>query len=236
MLNSSFRARSSRAAQAAGFTLVELLVVIGIIAILAGVALGPITKGITKARESAAMQTTGTIALAEFQYQNDNGQYPDGTTAQIIATALINGGYISDPNTFYISADASAKKPAKLADFKNGNNNCSFDFAGVDSVGANAGPQGIPTSGSDLTPLVWTEGQTGLVIPQAADTGESFIPAGGIFLADGIAVSYKSNNAVFRSPNTNANNWPAVGSAIFVEQSYDPAGSKVVIRPGASGN
>ena len=73
----------SAARQSGGFTLVELLVVIGIIAILAGVALGPITSGIRKARESACMQTTRTLALAEFQYANDNNNYPDGADAAL---------------------------------------------------------------------------------------------------------------------------------------------------------
>ena len=114
-----------------GFTLVELLVVIGIIAILAGVALGPITNGIKKAQESGAMQTTRTLALAEFQYANDNnGSYPDstGTSAVDVCKALMTGNYVSDPNLFYIAADkdTGAAKPTTVAAFSV--NNCSFDF------------------------------------------------------------------------------------------------------------
>jgi prepilin-type N-terminal cleavage/methylation domain-containing protein len=95
MLNSPFHARSSRAAQAAGFTLVELLVVIGIIAILAGVAFPAITKGIGKARESAAMQTAGQIGLSEFQYQNDNSTYPARLSTESIS--LIPTPFILPP-------------------------------------------------------------------------------------------------------------------------------------------
>jgi len=93
---------SSAARQSGGFTLVELLVVIGIIAILAGVALGPITTGIRKARESACMQTTRTLALAEFQYANDNNNYPDGADAGALCQEMITGNYISDPTILRI--------------------------------------------------------------------------------------------------------------------------------------
>jgi prepilin-type N-terminal cleavage/methylation domain-containing protein len=236
MLNSRFRVQASRCYQAGGFTLVELLVVIGIIAILAGVALGPITRGITKARESAAMQTCSTIALAEFQYQNDNSQYPDGTNAQAVATALISGNYISDPAIFFIAADTNATKPTTLTAFKAGAGNVSFDFCGVNGANANTF-SGINTSAPDTTPLVWTEGQTGLAIPATADQGSPFIPTNGIFLKDGIAICYKSNNAVFQTPNTNpAVTWPAQGSAVFIPQAFDPSGTTYVIRTGASGN
>jgi prepilin-type N-terminal cleavage/methylation domain-containing protein len=113
-------ARSSRG----GFTLVELLVVIGIIAILAGVALGPITNGIKKAKQSSGMQTTRTLAVAEFAFSNDNnGAYPDtanqsggsGTAAAAVAQPLIAGGYTSDPSIYYISGGTAVKYTGSTA-------------------------------------------------------------------------------------------------------------------------
>src|SRR5476651_874775 len=101
MLNSPYPILAARVRRAAGFTLVELLVVIGIIAILAGVALGPITNGIKKAQQSGGVQTSRTIALAEFQYANDSDTkaYPDGSgsDASVVAKALLGGNYVSDP-------------------------------------------------------------------------------------------------------------------------------------------
>ena len=219
-----------RTANAGGFTLVELLVVIGIIAILAGVALGPITGGIKKAKESGAMQTTRTIALAEFQYANDNDQsYPDGTDAGVVGLALITGNYVSDPGLFFISGDTTgAIKLAGVAtSFKAVN--CSYDFTGV---GANVG---VPSTAPDQLPLVWSTGQTGLAYP-AANVGQAFAPAGGVFGKDGIAICYKSNNAFFRAPNGNASIlFPPQGQAIFIDQTFDPSGVTYLIRAGASG-
>jgi prepilin-type N-terminal cleavage/methylation domain-containing protein len=237
MLNSPFRARSSRASQAAGFTLVELLVVIGIIAILAGVAFPAITKGLLKARESAAMQTASQIGLAEFQYANDNSTYPDGKDAQAIATSLLNGKYVSDPNTFYIASDNSAAKPTTLAAFNGGAGNVSYDFTGVNGTGTGAATfNGIGSSASDLLPVVWSEGDPGAVIPAAADTGSSFTPSTGIFGTDGIAVCYHGHNAAFITPNTKTNvTWPPQGQVPFVGQAFDPAGVTYVTRFGASG-
>src|SRR5271156_2396898 len=98
--------RIARDSLRGGFTLVELLVVIGIIAILAGVALGPITTGIAKAKQNAAVQQSHAIGIAMFAFANDNSQlYPDistpnpnngATGAPKVAYALMNGNYVSD--------------------------------------------------------------------------------------------------------------------------------------------
>jgi prepilin-type N-terminal cleavage/methylation domain-containing protein len=144
----------SPACQSGGFTLVELLVVIGIIAILAGVALGPITNGIKKAQESGAMQTTRTLALAEFQYANDNsGSYPDGGGGNCtnLGQALLGGNYISDPTIFVITADKGATKALTSAAFNN--KNSSYDFMGGNGTG-------VSSSAPDQLPLVWSEART----------------------------------------------------------------------------
>ncbi len=228
MRNSIRRVSSAR--QSSGFTLVELLVVIGIIAILAGVALGPITNGIKKAQESAAMQTCRTIALAEFQYSNDSGSYPDGATADKLCLALINGNYISDPHVFYISADKlGALPPTTVAAFTV--INVSYDFMGV------TGATGVGSTAPDQLPVVWTEGEAATKTVPAANTGNYFAPANGIFAKDGVAVAYHSNNAFFRAPApTTATSKPAPGEITFIDQTFDPAGIKYNVLTGASGN
>src|SRR5271168_335958 len=100
----------SAARQSGGFTLVELLVVIGIIAILAGVALGPITNGIKKAQQSTGVQEAHALGLAMYSYANDNQQlYPDksggGATAKDVAADLLAGGYVTDATIFGLSGD-----------------------------------------------------------------------------------------------------------------------------------
>ena len=93
-----------------GFTLVELLVVIGIIAILAGVALGPITNGIKQAKHNAALQTGRQIGQVCFSYATDNtvngNAYPADKTAVAIAQDLMNANYVTDPSIFAVTSQA----------------------------------------------------------------------------------------------------------------------------------
>ena len=75
-----------------GFTVIEMLVVIGIITILAGL----LTSGIVVARQHARRKTTQllfeTIALALDRYSSDLNQYPDASgnaeSAEILYRAL----------------------------------------------------------------------------------------------------------------------------------------------------
>ncbi len=214
--------------QTGGFTLVELLVVIGIIAILAGVAMGPITNGIKKAQESSAMQTCRTIALAEFQYSNDNNSsYPDGKDAGVVITNLVGGNYVSDPTIFKIAADPNYKPVATAGKFDA--TNSSYDFMGYGTT-----YNGLPSTVPDQTPVVWSDGDPGCTVPSGS-AGVSFVPSTGIFGKDGVAVAYHSNNSFFRTPNHNTNiTFPPVNSAMFVDNSVDFSSfSDLAIRPGA---
>jgi prepilin-type N-terminal cleavage/methylation domain-containing protein len=197
---------STQKTKRGGFTLVELLVVIGIIAILAGVALGPITSGIKTAQHNTAMQNSRSIALLCFQYSIDNnGTYPAGTTttggtstSEAIAIQLLVGKYCSDPTIFYEPATGKAKYTGNTAagaytDFTAAN--VAWDFSCVQGSGV---VTGATSSASDLLPLVWCSGNAALVYTQGtALTLQATNP----FLYDGVAVTYKSNSAVFLKGN-----------------------------------
>ncbi|HEY0256026.1 MAG TPA: type II secretion system protein [Candidatus Methylacidiphilales bacterium] len=199
--------RTARTSNRGGFTLVELLVVIGIIAILAGVALGPITNGIKKAKQSAGMQQVRQIGLAEFSFSNDNnGQYPDtavptgntGTGAAAVVQPLISGSYASDPAIFYIGGGQEHKFAGTNPGSTIAPVNISFDFTG------NAG-NGVNSNFPDQCPVAWSTIKNGTepTLTTAAGTALTAIPdAGSPFGTAGVAVMFKSNSAAFVVANS----------------------------------
>lgn len=77
----------------AGFTLIEMLVVIAIIATLAAVVAPEIFRNVSDAKVTAAKSQLGIFALALDSYRLDTGQYP--ATAQglrALRTAPSGGG------------------------------------------------------------------------------------------------------------------------------------------------
>ena len=201
MLNNRLLCRTARSSSRGGFTLVELLVVIGIIAILAGVALGPITNGIKQAKHNTAMQQGRQLGQICFSYSTDNTQngnaYPAAATAHALAINLLNANYASDPTLFAISG-APGITPfvgASSANMAATNVSWSFTVSALTTTG------GVTSSTGDLIPLIFFNGGTGTPptpFPQTAGTAANLqLVATCPFLLDGVAVFYKGNNALY---------------------------------------
>ena len=66
----------------AAFTLVEIMIVVGILALLAAIAIPNVLRGRTNANESAAISNLRILLSALEMYRSVNNIYPDTTTWQ----------------------------------------------------------------------------------------------------------------------------------------------------------
>lgn len=95
-----------------GFTLLELLIVIVIIAILAGIAIPIYINTQEKAAESACIQNQKLIHLAAEEYNNVNSSYPENVQILVDEDYLqfmpkCSGSYYS-----VINSDGSVQCPS----------------------------------------------------------------------------------------------------------------------------
>lgn len=89
-----------------GFTLVEIMAVVIILAVLAAIAIPRFTSSVEKARQNADVATGHQVKTALDRYQLENGIYPKLTDLGS------EEGKISDENEIFIPAYISALNPS----------------------------------------------------------------------------------------------------------------------------
>ncbi|WP_295517164.1 pilin [Stenotrophomonas sp.] len=78
-----------------GFTLIELMIVVAIIAILAAIALPAYQDYVARSQVSEAMTLSGGAKTAVTEYYADKGAFPDtNAKAGLAPAASINGKYV----------------------------------------------------------------------------------------------------------------------------------------------
>ncbi len=185
--------------------------------------------GIKCAPESASLQITRTIAVAMFAYSNDNnGDYPDGNSSTEVFQKLLDGGYVSDPSTFYLPMSGKVKP---IPGQKLKPENVCWDVTG--NVDANS-PDMLPivfltgymvqyVPGGSAVPLSNRSPRYGWVDP-IQNWWDRLMGRPTILWFDrpGIAVAYKSNAAKFMISNPSTN--PDGSIPYFISPDFKPDG------------
>lgn len=206
-----------------GFTLVEILVVIAIIAILASVTLPAVTGALKKARENAAMQVARSLELTMFQYAIDNDQtYPgtstnnnnnnnaNGTGSVAIFETLVGGGYLSNTDSLVIPGSNQQKYSGTTPATGLASNNVSWD------VTVHSDNTGLNAQDPDTTPVVMSTGGTGYTFGTVGTSAPVTVSISttATFQTDGVAVGAKDGSAKFWTYNTSQSSC-TISSASF---------------------
>jgi prepilin-type N-terminal cleavage/methylation domain-containing protein len=94
--------KSNLPRSSSGFTLVELIIVIGIIAILSGIIIANLTGSKAKSRDAQRISDLNQIQLALEQYFDRCGQYPlvDGSNMPSTASTCSGAGVTVNINSY----------------------------------------------------------------------------------------------------------------------------------------
>jgi prepilin-type N-terminal cleavage/methylation domain-containing protein len=158
-----------------GFTLVELLVVIVIIASLAGLTAPMVIRQRKKADQTEAVSNAKQIGLAMFEFETEYGSFPDSTTAATVTAntgttltmtaedsnglfrQLFGAGYTQSEAMFYAKTPNTKKPDANItgADCLAAGE-VGYGYILRDDLGLSTG--GNPSRPYVVTPLAGTSG------------------------------------------------------------------------------
>jgi hypothetical protein len=156
----------------------------------------------------------------------DSGQYPDGATSTDAFKYLLNKGYLTSADVFYLPNGQQTKFKGTSPATNLTAANVSWDIIGVDGTGTVTGPVGITVNAPDELPLVFSTGGT-VSIPTSAGAGSATCSATAPLGTDGIAVTYKDNHSVFARIDSPAGTYSI---SEFIPASFDPKGVSYVQR------
>ncbi|HEV3270547.1 MAG TPA: hypothetical protein VGZ93_00020 [Candidatus Methylacidiphilales bacterium] len=189
---------SRRDLSPSGLSRTELLVLVVILVILTGIAIGPILNHLEEARINRAMESARTLNTLLSQYATDNnGVYPVGLDTSAvgksegIARNLLENNYTPDASIFAVGSTAPYAGTA--SDFSDiAPANISWDF----TAGATTST-GITSAAPDLLPTVYSTGES-VVYPTTSGAGLDLPLSGnGPFGKSGVLAAYKGGNAAF---------------------------------------
>ena len=153
-----------------GFTLVELLVVIVIIAALAGLAAPQVIRQRKRADQVEAVSNARQIGLAMLEFENEYGSYPDQGTFQEVSDAtgsnlaqagtssnayfrqLLAGGFSQSEKIFHAKTPGSKKPDDDISTSSTALEQGEVGFAYM--IGS--GNEGFSAAGNPARPLVVT--------------------------------------------------------------------------------